>query len=104
MPRRTFVRMPLGTCQCLPIPSRIPSRGGATMTHLPNGAPIAAIPEALRRRAQWVLWRLDPKDDKPDEPTKVPYADINRKAKANDSRTWLTFDEALRRWAANPNG
>jgi hypothetical protein len=74
------------------------------MTHLPNGPPIAAIPEALRQRSQWVLWRLDPKDDKPEELTKVPYRDVGRKAKANDSKTWIPFDEAVQRWAANPNG
>jgi hypothetical protein len=72
--------------------------------YLPNGAPIAAIPEALRQREQWVLWRLDPKDDKPHELTKVPYRDVGRKARANDPKTWLAFDEAVRRWAANPNG
>lgn len=73
------------------------------MTHLPNGAPISAIPPALRQRPQWVLWRLDPSKDT-GEPTKVPYADIKRKARANDPKTWLSFDEAERRWAANPNG
>lgn len=74
------------------------------MTHLPNGAPIAAIPEALRQRDQWVLWRLDPKKDTPDELTKVPYRDIGRKARANDTKTWLAFDVALARWRANPSG
>src|SRR5262245_58402117 len=74
------------------------------MQHLPNGIPIAAIPEALRRRAQWVLWRLDPKDDKPDELTKVPYRDIGKKALANKPSTWIAFDDAVRRWHANPNG
>jgi primase-polymerase (primpol)-like protein len=58
------------------------------MTHLPNGAPIAAIPEALRQVDQWVLWRLDPKDEKPEELTKVPYRDVDRKAKANNPKTW----------------
>jgi primase-polymerase (primpol)-like protein len=71
---------------------------------LPNGGPIAAIPEALRHRSQWVLWRLEAKPHKPGELAKVPYTDLKRVAKANDPRTWLPFDVALERWAANPNG
>lgn len=69
--------------------------------HLPNGALITAIPEALRQRPQWVLWRLDLKDG---ELTKVPYSDVQRKARANDPKTWLSFDRALQRWQENPSG
>jgi hypothetical protein len=69
---------------------------------LPTGAPVAAIPEALRRRDQWVLWRLDAKED--GELTKVPYSDLGRKAQANKPSSWLSFDVALQRWAANPHG
>jgi hypothetical protein len=72
--------------------------------HLPNGMPIASIPEALCCRSQWVLWRLDPKEEKPDELTKVPYIDLRKKAKADKPKTWMSFDVALQRWAANPNG
>ena len=77
---------------------------GAAMTHLPNGAPIAAIPTVLRQRDQWVLWRLDPKGDKTSELTKIPYRDVGRKALANKPHTWLPFIVALERWAANPSG
>jgi primase-polymerase (primpol)-like protein len=38
------------------------------------------------------------------ELTKVPYTDIDRPAKANNPKTWHAFDEAARRWEANPNG
>jgi Primase C terminal 2 (PriCT-2) len=76
--------------------------------YLPNGTPIAAIPLALRERAQWVLFRLDPKEEKPEELTKVPYTNIDAKgkkykARANDPTTWIPFDEAVRRWAASPD-
>lgn len=71
---------------------------------LPNGAPIAAIPLALRQRPQWVLWRNEPKRDKPDESTKMPYSDVGHKARSNDPKTWLSFAVALARWASNPSG
>src|SRR5262249_14377738 len=74
------------------------------MTHLPNGAPITALPAALCQRAQWVLWRFEPKKNKPGGSTKVPYTDLGRKALADNPKTWLSFDEALNRWAANPDG
>jgi primase-polymerase (primpol)-like protein len=53
------------------------------MMLLPNGAPIAAIPEGLCSRTQWVLWREEPKPNKPDEFTKIPYTDLGRKALSN---------------------
>jgi primase-polymerase (primpol)-like protein len=46
--------------------------------HLPNGAPIAAIPEALRQRERWVLWREE--EVKPGKWTKVPYTYTRKKA------------------------
>src|SRR5690349_13439505 len=65
---------------------------------------IDSIPLALRKCPQWILWHLEPKKDKPSELTKVPYTEVNRKAIANNPRTWLSFETALSRYQANPNG
>jgi primase-polymerase (primpol)-like protein len=51
------------------------------------------IPSELRRRPQWVAWRLEERDGKP---TKVPYiAGGVGKASSTDSETWRTFEEAV---------
>jgi putative DNA primase/helicase len=50
-----------------------------------------SIPEELRVRPQWVLWKAV--GDKPD---KVPYAArTGRRASSTDLLTWSTFQEAL---------
>jgi putative DNA primase/helicase len=49
------------------------------------------IPEELRARPQWVVWKAV--GDKPD---KVPYsARTGRRASSTDLLTWSTFQEAL---------
>ena len=51
------------------------------------------IPEELRRRPQWLVWRLEERDNKP---TKIPYiAGGVGKASSTDSETWRSFDEAV---------
>lgn len=51
------------------------------------------IPEELRRRTQWVVWRLEERDG---ANTKVPYiASGVGKASSTDSLAWRTFEEAL---------
>ncbi len=51
------------------------------------------IPEELRRRPQWLVWKLEERDGKC---TKVPYiaGDVG-KASPTDSETWRSFDEAV---------
>jgi len=52
---------------------------------------VEDIPEELRVRPQWVVWKAV--GDKPD---KVPYsARTSRKASSTDLLTWSTFQEAL---------
>ena len=50
---------------------------------------IANIPDALKHERRWVVWRG----------AKVPYqchnSKVGTKAKADDSSTWSTFDEAI---------
>jgi primase-polymerase (primpol)-like protein len=50
------------------------------------------IPDEMRQRPQWVVWRLEERDDKV---TKVPYiAGGVGKADTTDLMTWRTFEEA----------
>ena len=46
-----------------------------------------AIPEALRERRQWVLWRLEQKPGAK-KPTKVPYRPDGQHASSTDPATW----------------
>jgi putative DNA primase/helicase len=51
------------------------------------------IPEDLKRRPQWVCWRLEEREGKT---TKVPYTPgTERRASSTDMMTWRTFEEAL---------
>ncbi len=60
------------------------------------------IPEELRRRPQWVVWKYE-KRDEVGKPTKVPYiAGGVGRASSTDSRTWGTFDEAVQALLATP--
>lgn len=51
------------------------------------------IPEELRARKQWVLWRDVTRAGKP---TKVPFDPINVPAKSNNPLTWSTFEDCLK--------
>jgi putative DNA primase/helicase len=50
------------------------------------------IPIELKALANWVVWKYETRDGKE---TKIPYdAKTGRRAKANDSATWATFEQA----------
>ena len=54
---------------------------------------LDCLPEELRQRRQWVVWKLEERDGKP---TKVPYiASGSGKASSTDSLTWRSFEEAV---------
>jgi primase-polymerase (primpol)-like protein len=54
---------------------------------------LGNIPEELRQRPQWLVWKLEERDGKP---TKVPYiAGGVGKASSTDSETWRSFKEAV---------
>lgn len=50
---------------------------------------FAKIPNALRYRDQWILWKNAERDGKP---TKVPVQVDGTPAKSNDAATWASFD------------
>ena len=53
----------------------------------------ANIPQELKDRPQWVLWRYETRDGKP---TKVPYsATTGRRAAVDTPATWATFGQTL---------
>ena len=50
------------------------------------------IPSALKQLPNWVCWKYLTKEG---NPTKVPFdAKTGRPAKADDSTTWTTFEQA----------
>lgn len=56
---------------------------------------IENIPAQLTERPQWVVWRLEERDDRM---TKIPYEPVMigfRRASSTDLMTWRTFEEAL---------
>ncbi len=50
------------------------------------------IPDEMKERRQWVVWRLEVRDGKP---TKVPYSPHGGRASSTDLMTWGAFEEAL---------
>ncbi len=56
------------------------------------------IPDELKTYRAWVLWKLSRVGDKP---TKHPYSvHTGRRASSTDSRTWSSFEEALKAYEA----
>lgn len=54
---------------------------------------VENIPDALKERPQWVVWRLERRDGKH---TKIPYnARSGELAKSDDPNTWSSYTEAL---------
>lgn len=49
------------------------------------------FPEEMRLLHQWVVWRIEVRDDKP---TKVPYAVDGSRAESDNPNTWTSFDTA----------
>lgn len=66
-----------------------------TETQSTSGFNVALdnIPEELRKRPQWIVWKLERRGDKL---TKVPYiAGGVGRASSTNSETWRTFEEAV---------
>jgi putative DNA primase/helicase len=51
------------------------------------------IPDELKRRRQWIVWRYETSRG---TPTKIPYsAQTGTRAKSTDLETWAYFEDAL---------
>ncbi len=61
---------------------------------------ITMVPQVLKERNQWVLWKLEQNDD--GRNTKVPYNKNGFRAKTNDSSTWMTFEDARTAYIESP--
>jgi primase-polymerase (primpol)-like protein len=71
-----------------------------TESHTTVLVEIENIPEELRRRPQWLVWKYEERDGRP---TKIPYiAGGVGRASSTDSLTWRTFDEAAQALKASP--
>lgn len=68
------------------------------------GAPNVAfdptrVPDAIRERPQWVVWRYETRGGKA---TKVPIDPrTGKRASSTDPSTWASFDEAVAAWRGN---
>ncbi len=58
------------------------------------------IPETLKEKNRWVLWKLEKRDDKF---TKVPYQNNGYKASSTNQKTWISFDEAIEAYKNTKN-
>ena len=56
----------------------------------------------LQEEKRWCLWRLEPRKDKPDQMTKVPYQPNGRKAASDNPKTWNTYNTVLSALARDP--
>lgn len=55
------------------------------------------VPEELKARRQWVVWRLEERNG---DLTKVPYSPRGGEAKSNDLMTWGTFEDAYQAYGS----
>lgn len=82
----------------------------------PTTADLACIPDVLKQRPQWVLWKASARLDKVGAVIgleKVPYCceDPDVKASSTDPHTWSTYqrcvdalDTALEQWELDSPG
>lgn len=56
-----------------------------------------AVPDELKRRDQWVCWKLEKRNERK---TKIPYSPATgERASSTDSSTWGSFDMAIHSYA-----
>ena len=56
----------------------------------------------LQQEKRWCLWRLEPRPDKPEQMTKVPYQPNGHKAASDNPRTWNTYNTVVAALARDP--
>ncbi len=73
------------------------SAEATTLYPVPNMADLENVPDELRARRQWVLWKLKRRKDKNTGERrwdKVPYMADGAPASHSDLMTWSSFEEA----------
>ncbi len=58
------------------------------------------VPDSLAELDQWIVWQYEQRDE--GKPTKVPYQINGSHASSTDTKTWCSWDEALRAYQENP--
>jgi hypothetical protein len=58
------------------------------------------LPDGLTELDQWIVWRYAQRDG--GRRTKVPYQINGIRASSTNSKTWCSWDEALKTWQENP--
>ncbi|WP_156127310.1 VapE domain-containing protein [Methylobacterium sp. UNCCL110] len=53
-----------------------------------------AIPQELKNHPKWMVWKVEPKPNKPNELGKVPYNLKGYRASKSDPKNWITFEQA----------
>lgn len=63
---------------------------------------VTRLPSQLRKLPQWVVWKLEAVEGRP-KPAKMPYDPRSgKKARADDPKTWATFEAARAALLAAP--
>jgi putative DNA primase/helicase len=62
--------------------------------------PTIRVPDSLTELDQWIVWRHEQRDG--GKPTKVPYQINGSHASSTDTKTWCSWDEALKAWQQDP--
>jgi hypothetical protein len=62
--------------------------------------PTIRVPASLAELDQWIVWRYEQRDG--GKPTKVPYQINGSHASSTDTKTWCSWDEALKTWQQDP--
>jgi putative DNA primase/helicase len=65
---------------------------GAELYPVPQAAELMNLPEELRARHQWVLWKLKRRNERWD---KQPFMPSGKAASHSDALTWSGFEEVV---------
>jgi hypothetical protein len=65
-----------------------------------NSINVEAIPQEMKERVQWVLWKSEKRNGKP---TKVPYQITGHKVNVTNPNTWNSFERVYETLQNQPN-
>jgi primase-polymerase (primpol)-like protein len=85
----------------------VSSAEATTLYPVPNAAELENVPDELRARRQWVLWKLKRRKDRSIGEVrwdKVPYTADGAPASHSDLMTWSSFEETTEALHAEGSG